>query len=302
MSFFRCLCRTRVSVQARGFPCEQFRNKIRLYDKELLASRPNPKLEDHSLSAVRDRLFNIFAATLHIGGRSSIRSLRTRHAVLTGTHLSWHTPLELKIFWGTVVPSGNTDRYSRNMFEGTERSRKAPQTARIATSLGAQACPSSSHTPLELQHVRGNREVPTRPPNNLCITDKHCNLFSVQCEYPASSSGCMMSNGIWWGEDVEGSSRRSISPLWHEVCETAGLCCFTMVLFSMSTKQFKDGAFFWRVTPCTLTNACYSCRENWCCQHFFLEDSDSRVVRNAGNYLPDYTASHPRKKALLTKT
>jgi hypothetical protein len=32
-------------------------------------------------------LFNIFAATLHVGGRSSIRNLRTRHAVVTGTHL-----------------------------------------------------------------------------------------------------------------------------------------------------------------------------------------------------------------------
>ena len=30
----------------------------------------------------------IFTATLHIGGRSSIRILRTRHAMVTGTHLS----------------------------------------------------------------------------------------------------------------------------------------------------------------------------------------------------------------------
>ena len=43
--------------------------------------RPTPKLEDHPLSAVRDCLFNIFAATHHIGGRSSIRKLRTRHAM-----------------------------------------------------------------------------------------------------------------------------------------------------------------------------------------------------------------------------
>ena len=42
----------------------------------------------YPLSAVRDCLFNILAATLHIGGRSSIRNLRTRHAVLTGTHIS----------------------------------------------------------------------------------------------------------------------------------------------------------------------------------------------------------------------
>jgi hypothetical protein len=35
-----------------------------LYGEGLLASRTTPKLEDHPLSAVRDCLFNIFAATL----------------------------------------------------------------------------------------------------------------------------------------------------------------------------------------------------------------------------------------------
>jgi hypothetical protein len=57
------------------------------YGEELLAPRPTPKLEDDPSSAVRDCLFNLFAATLHIGGHSSIRNLRTRHAVMTGTHL-----------------------------------------------------------------------------------------------------------------------------------------------------------------------------------------------------------------------
>jgi len=42
-------------------------NKMR-FNKELLAPRPTPKLEDNPLSAVRDCLFSIFAATLHIGG------------------------------------------------------------------------------------------------------------------------------------------------------------------------------------------------------------------------------------------
>ena len=46
------------------------------------------KHEDHSLSAIRDYLFNIFAATLHVRGLSFIRNLRTRHGVVTGTHLS----------------------------------------------------------------------------------------------------------------------------------------------------------------------------------------------------------------------
>ena len=53
----------------------------------MLAPRPTPKLEDHPSSAVRRCLFNLFTATLHIGGRSSIRNLRTRHAVVTGTHI-----------------------------------------------------------------------------------------------------------------------------------------------------------------------------------------------------------------------
>jgi len=52
--------------------------------EELLAPRPTPILKYHPLSAVRGCLFNTFAATL----RSSIRNLRTRHAVVAGTHLS----------------------------------------------------------------------------------------------------------------------------------------------------------------------------------------------------------------------
>jgi len=64
-----------------------FHNKIHFYGEELLAPRPTPMLEDHPLSVVHDCLFNIFAATLHIGGHSSNHNLRTRHAVVTGTHL-----------------------------------------------------------------------------------------------------------------------------------------------------------------------------------------------------------------------
>jgi hypothetical protein len=59
---------------------------ICFYSEELVAPRPTPKLKDHPLSAVYDCLFNVFTAALHIGGRSSIRNLRTRHAVVTGTH------------------------------------------------------------------------------------------------------------------------------------------------------------------------------------------------------------------------
>jgi hypothetical protein len=37
-----------------------FRNKHNFYGEKMLAPRPTPKLEDHSLSAVRDCLFSIF--------------------------------------------------------------------------------------------------------------------------------------------------------------------------------------------------------------------------------------------------
>jgi len=61
---------------------------ICFYGEKLLATRPSPKLEDHSLSAVRDCLFNILAATLHNGDRSSVRNRKTHRYVVTGTCLS----------------------------------------------------------------------------------------------------------------------------------------------------------------------------------------------------------------------
>jgi len=67
-------------------PCEMLRNILSVFGEELLAPRPKPKRVYQPSSAVRECLFNIFAATLHIGGRSSIGSLRTRHAVVTGAH------------------------------------------------------------------------------------------------------------------------------------------------------------------------------------------------------------------------
>ena len=66
-----------------------FRNYGSIYGEELLVFRPNSKLKDRPLSGVRGCLFNVFGTTLHIEGRSSLRNLRTRNAVVTGTHLSW---------------------------------------------------------------------------------------------------------------------------------------------------------------------------------------------------------------------
>jgi hypothetical protein len=82
------LGRTKVSVRVRGFVCEYSVTMIRFQGEELLAPRPNPKLEDHPFSAVRDCLFNIIVTIIHVEGRSSIRNLRTPLAMATGTHLS----------------------------------------------------------------------------------------------------------------------------------------------------------------------------------------------------------------------
>ena len=74
--------------------------------------RPTPKLEDHPLSATRDFLLNLFAATLHIGGCSSICNLRTRHAVVTGTHK--HGVIWSKQAKYSIVPFGISNSMTRS--------------------------------------------------------------------------------------------------------------------------------------------------------------------------------------------
>ena len=65
-----------------------FRNKMYFYEEELLAPRPKRKLEDQPLLDVHECLFNILTVTLRTGDHSSIRNLRMRHALVTGTQLS----------------------------------------------------------------------------------------------------------------------------------------------------------------------------------------------------------------------
>jgi hypothetical protein len=82
---FNCLSRAKESVQVRGALKHYF-----FYGEGLLAPRLTPKLEDHHLSAVRDCLFNIFAATLRTW-RLSPPSATWGRAMLwwQGTHLTW---------------------------------------------------------------------------------------------------------------------------------------------------------------------------------------------------------------------
>jgi hypothetical protein len=110
MKLVRNVCQSWVSSPIEGIITVPrllytFRNRTRFYSDELLAPHPTPKLEDHLLSAVRDCLFNIAAAILHIGGLSSIRNLRTRHAVVTGTHLSRGYLLEKYLTLRCPIPT-----------------------------------------------------------------------------------------------------------------------------------------------------------------------------------------------------
>jgi len=82
-----------------------FPNKDSFYSEELSTPRPNPKLEDHPLSAVRDCLFNTFAATLHIGSCFFIRNLRTHHSVMTGTHFVIHS------ITSVLISASNLNRF-----------------------------------------------------------------------------------------------------------------------------------------------------------------------------------------------
>jgi hypothetical protein len=54
----------------------------------LLEPRTTPNLEKPPLIGCPLLLIQYIRGYLHIGGRSSIRNLSTRHAVLTGTHVS----------------------------------------------------------------------------------------------------------------------------------------------------------------------------------------------------------------------
>ena len=66
-----------------------FSKKTTFYGEMLLATRPYPRLEDQLLLAVRDYLFYTFAVSLHFGGRSSTRNVRTRHTAVTCHGLAW---------------------------------------------------------------------------------------------------------------------------------------------------------------------------------------------------------------------
>ena len=68
--------------------CEMFRNMLSFYSEDLLAPRPTPRLGVTPCrpSAISYSIYSQLSSMS--GDPSSIRSLRTLHAVVTGTHLT----------------------------------------------------------------------------------------------------------------------------------------------------------------------------------------------------------------------
>jgi len=76
----------RIVLSSEEASCLQVFLNVNVLQGGVVSTSPNPQAEGPPLVGC---LLNIFAATLLIGGRSSIRNLRARHAVVTGTHYTW---------------------------------------------------------------------------------------------------------------------------------------------------------------------------------------------------------------------
>jgi hypothetical protein len=142
----------RISLGPR--PLWMVHNMKHLYGEKVLAPRPTPKLEDHPLSAVRGCLFNIFAAIFHTGGRSTTRNLRTRHSVVTGTHLSWLD----------VVGDEKTSA-RRNLRSVTSSPYTSPYT--------------DYATPALYIKELGNTEAPSAGCKNICLTTRSNKVLGI---------------------------------------------------------------------------------------------------------------------------
>jgi hypothetical protein len=149
-----------------------FRNIMRFYREELWAPRPTPKLGYHPLSAVRDCLFKIFAATLHTGGRSSICNLRARHAVVTWTHLPWYhkvlknrTVLRRWLIGYLTTLVVTVESLIRRFCERYIKDRQGPgSVVGIATAYGVDGPGIESRLERDFPHLSRPALRPTQPP------------------------------------------------------------------------------------------------------------------------------------------
>jgi hypothetical protein len=97
-------------------PCATFRNELFLYDVKVLAPRPNIKLEENPLSAVRDFLFGILtvARTGSSGGKGRGHRLQGLGSI-PGSAKFFSSPQRPDRLWG---PSASYTMGTRSSFPG----------------------------------------------------------------------------------------------------------------------------------------------------------------------------------------
>jgi hypothetical protein len=134
------------------------------------------------LSAVRDYLFNIFAAALHIGGRSSIRNLRMRHAVVTGTHLSCGSINKFSGKPKHAIPRNSASCKSAGSM-WTDRQTDRLDESYVRSSSTSTSLSVPRHTPIILRSLLFNKHFPLRLPSHT----NHLTFAPLQQALPSPS-------------------------------------------------------------------------------------------------------------------
>jgi hypothetical protein len=181
-------------------------------------------MEDHPSSAVRDCLFNVFAAALHTGGSSSIRNLRMRHAMVTGTHITrWQGPTKHgdRDPQSTVTgnhktrrqgPTKHGDRDPQNKVTGTHQTRwqgpakhgKLVYIIIIIIIITNLLTPYSTVPLKKLTGFAGNQEIPRTLWNNPKVHYRtHKRVFCVSLLPRHGASPQVADGGT--ASDMEGS-------------------------------------------------------------------------------------------------
>jgi hypothetical protein len=86
----------------------------------------------------------------------------------------------------------------------------------------------------------------------------------------------------------------SFDNLHHIVTQTAHHYIFLLVISEFLMVVNIKIMVFWDVTSCRLANSTSNLEEPFSSIFLCSEDDSRSSTKNTGNYLPDYTASHPK--------
>jgi hypothetical protein len=75
----------------------------------------------------------------------------------------------------------------------------------------------------------------------------------------------------------------------------AGGCLLKLLLYV----ALMNWCSLWIWLSSELHRVVWQCFRGACCPHHWSDDEGSNLLRNVGQYLPDYTVQHPRRQPLL---